>query len=414
MKRIESRQRHGCPAPSTASFLRGMPYAQVMTQMHYTPREMLERLVAFPTVSSRSNLDLIHFVEDYLHAHGIISTKVMSDCGEKANLYATIGPSAEGGVILSGHTDVVPIDDQDWQTDPFTLTEKEGLLFGRGTCDMKAFSAIALALVPDMSALKRPIHLALSYDEEVGCLGAPRLIDTLRATLPPVHAVIVGEPTSMRVVTGHKSIMHFDTRITGLEAHSSQQHRGVPAVMIAGRLIHWLGEKQRENAERADPSSEFEPPYSTLHCGMIKGGTALNITAKHCDFVTDIRTLPHEDPNTYFNDYVVFVRDIVEPSMQAISPEAHIDIEVHASVPGFESPADSDAVQLAKLLSGQNGTEVAPYAAESGQFQQAGFSVAMCGPGSIDQAHQPNEYISIEQLDQGTEFIRRLIQLQSN
>ena len=391
-----------------------MPYAQIMPQMHYTPREMLERLVAFPTVSSRSNLDLIHFVEDYLHAHGIISTKVMSDCGEKANLYATIGPNTEGGVILSGHTDVVPIDDQDWQTDPFTLTEKEGLLFGRGTCDMKAFSAIALALVPDMSALKRPIHLALSYDEEVGCLGAPRLIDTLRATLPPVHAVIVGEPTSMRVVTGHKSIMHFDTRITGLEAHSSQQHRGVPAVMIAGRLIHWLGEKQRENAERADPSSEFEPPYSTLHCGMIKGGTALNITAKHCDFVTDIRTLPHEDPYTYFNDYVVFVRDIVEPSMQAISPEAHIDIEVHASVPGFESPADSDAVQLAKLLSGQNGTEVAPYAAESGQFQQAGFSVAMCGPGSIDQAHQPNEYISIEQLDQGTEFIRRLIQLQSN
>mgnify|MGYP002828976277 FL=1 len=150
--------------------------------MHYTPREMLERLVAFPTVSSRSNLDLIHFVEDYLHAHGIISTKVMSDCGEKANLYATIGPSAEGGVILSGHTDVVPIDDQDWQTDPFMLTEKEGLLFGRGTCDMKAFSSIALALVPDMSALKRPIHLALSYDEEVGCLGAPHLIDTLRAT----------------------------------------------------------------------------------------------------------------------------------------------------------------------------------------------------------------------------------------
>ena len=201
----------------------------------------------------------------------------------------------------------------------------------------------------------------------------------------------------MRVVTGHKSIMHFETRITGLEAHSSQQHRGVPAVMIAGRLIHWLGEKQRENAENADPSSEFEPPYSTLHCGMIKGGTAVNITAKHCDFVTDIPNLAHEDPYTYFNDYVAFVRNVVEPSMQAISPEAHIDIKVHASVPGFESPADSDAVQLAKLLSGQNGTGC-PYAAESGH-QQAGFSVAMCGPGSIDQAHQPNEYISIEQLD---------------
>ncbi len=375
---------------------------------------MLEKLIAFPTVSRDSNLDLITFVEEYLAAYGVPFKRVSSDCGEKANLYATIGPMEPGGVVLSGHTDVVPIDDQDWHTDPFKLTEKDGLLYGRGTCDMKAFSAIALALVPEMSKLKRPIHLALSYDEEVGCLGAPRLIETIKNELPEVRAVFVGEPTSMQVVTGHKSILHFDTRITGLEAHSSQQHRGVPAVMVAGRLINWLGEKQRENAANADPESTFEPPYSTLHCGMIHGGTAVNITARHCDFVTDIRTLPHEDAMTYFKEYETFVRDVVEPEMQAVSPDTSIEIEIHANVPGFDSPEDSEAVQLAKQLSGQNTTVVAPYAAESGQFQKAGFSVAMCGPGSIDQAHQPDEYISIEQLEQGTEFTRRLIQLQSS
>ncbi|MEM7217799.1 MAG: acetylornithine deacetylase [Pseudomonadota bacterium] len=380
----------------------------------YTPREMLARLVAFPTVSRDSNLDLIEFVEDYLARHGVASHRVVSDCGGKANLYATIGPMVEGGVALSGHTDVVPIDDQDWHTDPFVLTEKDGLLYGRGTCDMKAFSAIALALVPQMGGLKRPIHLALSYDEEIGCLGAPRLIEAIRRELPPIRAVIVGEPTSMRVVTGHKGIFHFDTRVTGLEAHSSQQHRGVPAVMIAGRLINWLGERQRENAAAASSDCPFEPPYSTLHCGVVNGGTAHNITARHCQFVTDIRTLPGEDPNEYYADFQAFVREVVEPEMHAISPDTGVEIELNADVPGFDAGEDSDAVVLAKQLSGQNKVEVAPYAAESGQFQRAGFSVAMCGPGSIDQAHQPDEFISIAQLEAGTEFIRRLIQVQSS
>ncbi len=375
---------------------------------------MLETLVGFPTVSSVSNLDLINFVEDYLAGFGVASHRVESECGTKANLYATIGPMEPGGVVLSGHTDVVPVEDQDWHSDPFELTEKDGLLYGRGTCDMKAFSAIALALVPEMESLKRPIHLALSYDEEIGCLGAPKLIDTMKQMLPEIRAVIVGEPTSMRVVTGHKSILHFDTRVTGLEAHSSQQHRGVPAVMVAARLINWLGEKQRANAEAADPNSQFEPPYSTLHSGVIHGGTAHNITARHCSFVADIRTVPHEDPMTYFAEYEAFARDVVEPEMHAISTDTGIEIEVHANVPGFDSSEDSEAVRLAKQLSGQNTTEVAPYAAESGQFQQAGFSVAMCGPGSIDQAHQPDEYISIAQLEEGTEFIRRLIQVQSS
>ena len=390
----------------------------------YTPREMLAKLVAFPTVSSVSNLDLIDFVEDYLAAHGVASHRVPSDCGGKANLYATIGPMVDGGIALSGHTDVVPIDDQDWHTDPFVLTERDGLLYGRGTCDMKAFSAIALALVPEMRALKRPIHLALSYDEEIGCLGAPRLIETMRRELPEIRSVIVGEPTSMQVVTGHKGIFHFDTHVTGLEAHSSQQHRGVSAVMVAARLINWLGERQRENARSASADCPFEPPYTTLHCGVVQGGTAHNIMARHCRFVTDIRTIPGEDPTDYFAEYERFVRDVVEPEMHAVSPDTGVSLEVHANVPGFDAAgagagagasarAESEAVRIAKQLSGQNETVVAPYAAESGQFEQAGFAVAMCGPGSIDQAHQPDEFISIEQLEAGTAFMRRLIQLQS-
>ena len=379
----------------------------------YTPREMLEKLVAFPTVSTDSNLNLITFVEEYLAAYGVQSYRVASDCGGKTNLYATFGPMEAGGVVLSGHTDVVPVEGQDWHTDPFVLTEKDGKLYGRGTCDMKAFSAIALALVPEMGNMRRPIHLALSYDEEIGCLGAPRLIETMKKALPHIHAVIVGEPTSMRVVTGHKGIFHFDTHVTGLEAHSSQQHRGVPAVMVAGRLINWLGERQRANAQAANADCLFEPPYSTLHCGVVHGGTAHNITARHCSFVTDIRTLPGEDPGTYFAEYETYIREVVEPEMHAISPDTGIELEVHADVPGFDSPAEGEAVRLAKQLSGQNDTEVAPYAAESGQFQRAGFSVAMCGPGSIDQAHQPDEFISIEQLEAGTDFIRRLIEVQS-
>jgi acetylornithine deacetylase len=379
----------------------------------YTPREMLAKLVSFATVSSESNLELIDFVQSYLDSYGVKSERVVSDCGDKANLYATIGPEVAGGVVLSGHTDVVPVADQNWHSDPFTLTEKDGLLYGRGTCDMKAFSAIALALVPEMKNLKRPIHLALSYDEEIGCLGAPKMIDKIKEVLPPIRAVIVGEPTSMRVVSGHKSILHFDTHVTGIEAHSSQQHRGVSAVMVAGRLINWLGERQRKNAAAAAPEVEFVPPYTTLHCGVVNGGTAHNITARHCSFVTDIRALPTEDPQTYLNEYEAYIRDVVEPEMRAIHPDTGIEIDIHAHVPGFAESLDSEAILLAKQLSGQNDTEVAPYAAESGQFQQAGFAVAMCGPGSIDQAHQPDEFISIEQLEAGTEFTRRLVQVQS-
>ncbi|MDH3642212.1 MAG: acetylornithine deacetylase [Gammaproteobacteria bacterium] len=381
-----------------------------MTATTYSPRAMLEKLIGMPTVSRDSNLDLIEFVRSYLRDHGVASTLVASADGTKANLYATVGPDTAGGVVLSGHTDVVPVDGQDWHTDPFIVVEKDGKLFGRGTCDMKAFSAIGLALVPEMQGLKFPIHFALSYDEEIGCLGAPDLIRELTANVPKPRAVIVGEPTSMRVVTAHKSMFIFDTVVHGFEAHSSQQHRGVSAVMVGARLIEWLGKQQRKNAERADPASPFAPGYSTLHCGVVHGGTAQNITARECCFVTDIRTLPGESAMAYFRDYESFARGELEPAMQAVHPDTGIELRINAQVPGFHAAEDDEAVMLARQLTGQNETECVVYGAEAGQFQEAGHSVVMCGPGSIDQAHQPNEFISLGQLEAGTAFMRRLIE----
>ncbi len=370
---------------------------------------MLEALVGMPTVSRDSNLALIAFVRDYLAGHGVAAHLVESQCGTKANLYATIGPAVEDGVVLSGHTDVVPIDQQAWSSDPFCVVERDGRLYGRGTADMKAFIAIALALVPEMHRLQRPLHLALSYDEEVGCLGAPRLIEALVRNIPRPLAVIVGEPTSMRVVTAHKSMFIFETHVRGYEVHSSMQDQGVPAVMYAARLINWLAERQRDNRARACPDCPFAPAYSTLHCGLIQGGTAQNITARDCRFVTDIRTLPDENPMDYFRALERFARDVLEPEMRAVHPDTGIDFSIRAAVPGFFADEDDAAVQLVKGLTGQNVTEVVAYGAEAGQFHAAGLSVVVCGPGSIEQAHQPDEYISVEQLEAGTAFMRRLI-----
>lgn len=376
----------------------------------YTPLEMLERLVAFPTVSRDSNLELIDFVDDYLAGHGVAAVRTASPCGRKANLHASIGPPREGGVVLSGHTDVVPVDGQAWSSDPFVVTARDERLYGRGTADMKSFLAIALALVPEMAALTRPIHLALSYDEEVGCLGAPTLIQSLLSTVPRPAAVIVGEPTGMRVVTAHKSIFLFATHVRGFEVHSSLQDDGVSAIMFAGRMLAWLGERQRQNRLSALPSAAFAPGYTTVHCGRIEGGTASNITARDCYFLTDIRALPTERAEDHFRAFERFCREELEPEMQAVEPSCHIRFDVLADVPGFAAGATEPAVLLAQQLTGQNGTEAVSYAAEAGQFSAAGLSVVVCGPGEIAQAHQPDEYITAEQFAAGIEFQRRLIE----
>lgn len=378
--------------------------------MTLTPKDMLAKLVSFNTESQRSNLELIHFCRDYLAGLGVDSRIVPSPDGQKANLYATIGPQAAGGIVLSGHTDVVPVAGQDWSSDPWTLTERDGRLYGRGACDMKGFDAIALALVPEMlkAPLKRPVHIALSYDEEVGCQGVRVMIkDMVQAGFAP-SAVIVGEPSMMQVVTGHKGGMRMRTTVRGHAVHSSRVHAGVPAVMIAAELIHWHNEVMAENKARTPADTGFEPPYTTLHVGVVQGGTAVNITAEHCSFTHEVRCIPGESDEAYEQRYRAKLAE-VEARMQAIAPETGIDFEVTSYTPAMGPEQGSAAETLCRRLTGDNGSHVVSYGTEGGLFQRAGWSTVVCGPGDIAQAHQPDEFLSVDQLEKGTQFIRGVI-----
>jgi acetylornithine deacetylase len=376
-----------------------------------SPVEMLERLVAFPSISSESNLDIIGFCRDWLALHGVESTIVPSPDGLKANLFATIGPKIEGGIVLSGHTDVVPVAGQDWSTDPFTLTRKGDRLYGRGACDMKGFNALVLAAVPDMlsARLARPIHIALSYDEEVACRGAPYMVRAMKDAIPTPAAVIVGEPTRFSVVTGHKASIQMITRVKGHAVHSSRMDIGVSATLQAARLIAWLDDVTRENAARATADTGYLPPYSTLHCGMMAGGNAANTVAGSAWFFTDIRTIPEDDVWDLYRRYETHIRDVVEPAMKAVVPETGIEIEIVSEIPALVPENDGAAERLVRRLTGDNGTHVVSYGTEAGLFQGNGWSTVVCGPGDIDQAHQPDEYIEIAQLTQGEAFIAQII-----
>jgi len=380
--------------------------------MELTARELLEKLVSFPTVSDQSNLELVNWVAEYLKSWGVESHLVYDDTGDKADLYALVGPSVDGGVVLSGHTDVVPVEGQEWSADPFSVVERDGRLFGRGTCDMKGFDALALWAVQAAvrRELKRPLIIALSYDEEVGCLGAPRMIDAMRQTLPAAEAVIVGEPSMMKVVTGHKGSVGFKTHVRGFEVHSSLVHTGVSAVMTAARLVEWLRQRLEENiAATPNPDDAlFEPPFTTLHVGVIHGGTASNITARDCEFLTDIRCPPSQDPQDWLAKFRQEVAR-VEAEIRAIRPEAAITITPRMSNPALRPERNGAAERLARMLTGDNGRHVVSYGTEAGQFQERGHSVVVCGPGDIAQAHQPDEFISIEQFQAGQRFMERLV-----
>ena len=377
----------------------------------YTAIEMIEKLVSFDTVSRHSNMALIDFVRDYLRGHGVDSQLVPNHDGSKANLYATVGPNVAGGVVLSGHTDVVPVDGQPWDTDPFRIVEKGGRLYGRGTCDMKSFIAIALAKVPEMLAkgIAAPVHFAFSYDEEVGCAGAPAMIREMADKLPRPRAVIVGEPTNMEIVNAHKGVNGFKTTVIGHEAHSSQVHRGVSAVMNAAKLINFLDGMMQENRDKADPSNGFEPPFSTLHVGMVNGGTALNIISRKCEFVWDVRNIPADDPFAFVERFEAYARDELLPAMREIDPDCAIVTENTSTAPAMRPEDNGAAEELCKHLTGRNSTSVVPYATEAGQFQEVGYSTIVCGPGSIDQAHQPNEFIEVSQVHECEAFIGKLI-----
>lgn len=372
--------------------------------------EILERLVGFDTTSHLSNLALVEWVEGYLAEHGVASHRIASDDGAKANLLATVGPAVEGGVVLSGHTDVVPVDGQPWTTDPFVLTERDSRLYGRGSSDMKSFIALALAAVPELKAapLTRPAHLAFSYDEEIGCLGAPRLIEAL-AGLPKPAAVIVGEPTSMEAVVGHKGIASFRVTVTGHEAHSSLTHLGVSANMAAVKLMAALSDLAEQLAG-SNPWSPYLPKGASLTIGLINGGTAVNILARQCTFSFDVRCPPGMDPMTRLADFFALL-ERTDAELKARSPGAGVTIEVLGNVPAFAAGTDGEAERLVRRLTGDNGPgQVVSYAAEAGQFRNAGFSVVLCGPGSIDQAHQPDEYIELAQIERGAAFMERLVE----
>jgi acetylornithine deacetylase len=371
---------------------------------------MIARLVAFDTTSRNSNLPLLTFVAEYLDAWGITPHLIHNEDFTKANLYATIGPETEGGIVLSGHTDVVPVDGQPWSTDPWETVERDGRLYGRGTSDMKTFVALCLAAVPDFIAAKpkRPIHLAFSHDEEVGCIGVRALIAQLGTRFAKPALCIVGEPTDMKVVNAHKGIRSFRTEVTGREAHSSQTDKGVNAVMIAAELIMKLKSLADEMIARGDPTGRFDPPYTTCQSSTIEGGTALNILARQCRFQWEYRFIPDTDEFEIFNRFQDHVASDVLPRIRRIAPEADIQTTIRSRVPPLKPETDSAAETLAKRLAGQNGTEAVSYGTEAGLFQEVGIPTVICGPGSIQQAHKPDEWIALDQISAGEAFMKRL------
>ncbi len=372
-------------------------------------RSQLATLVGFDTTSSRSNLDLIAYIEERLTRVGARTWRTPNAAGDKTNLVGVIGPEAPGAIVLSGHTDVVPVDGQPWTSDPWTLTERDGRLHGRGACDMKGFIACALAQAEDFAAadLARPVVYALSYDEEVGCLGAPAMIETLTRQMPPIACAIVGEPTQMKVVSAHKGIRSFRVTVTGREAHSSQTGQGVSAVMAAARLMNTLLDQADALRDAARPDSPFDPAHATLTIGMVNGGTASNILARECQFVWELRATPDIDPDEVEGRFRA-TANALQDAMRACAPECAVTVERMSNVPGLKPEPGGAAETLARRLTGDNAPRAVAYAAEAGQFQEGGVSTVICGPGSITQAHQADEFISIDQLAKGAAFMDAL------
>lgn len=377
-----------------------------------SPYEIMERLVAFPTVSRDTNLPLVDWVEDYLNSHGITAHRFYNEDKDKAAIFAHVGPESEGGIVLSGHTDVVPVDGQPWAADPFTVVERDGKYYGRGCCDMKGFDALAIwALVEaHYKGVTRPLQLALSYDEEVGCTGAPPMIERMLETLPRASAVIVGEPSMMKAVTAHKGGRAFWVHMHGFEVHSSIMHTGVNAIMYGAKLIDWANRVNADNMARdpSDVAALFEPPWTTAHVGQISGGTAHNITAKDCEFGLDFRVLPDEDPEMWRELFLAKVAE-VEAEMQAVVPETRIEIGEKFGLPGLAPEIRGEAEALVRSITGDNENHVVSYGTEAGHFQTAGYSAVVCGPGDIAQAHQPDEFITVAQFNAGHDFMKRLL-----
>lgn len=373
-------------------------------------RELLARLVAFPTVSRDSNLELIGFIRSYLQGLGIACELDYNAERTKANLYARFGPDCEGGVLLSGHTDVVPVDGQNWTLPPFELSERDGRLYGRGSADMKGFIACVLAAVPNWLAgpLRVPVHLAFSYDEEVGCLGVRSLLEKIGQRPNPPALCIIGEPTELKPVLGHKGKLAMRCRVHGAACHSAYAPQGVNAIEYAARLINRLGEiGQRLSAvERHDP--RFDPPFSTVQTGLIQGGRALNIVPAECQFDFEVRALPSDDPQQVAEELRAYAEHELLPEMRQRSSASAIELEPLSAYPGLATDPHSAAAELLALLSGSREFGTVAFGTEGGLFDQAGIPAVICGPGSMDQGHKPDEFVSVQQLDACDAMLRRL------
>ena len=376
--------------------------------------DILSKLVSFPVLGGESNLSIIHWIKEYIESYDIEVQLVPNTEGNKASLHCRIGPAVDEGVILSGHTDVVPVKGQKWDTDPFVLTDKgDGKLYGRGSCDMKGFIACCLAVLPQMANadLKKPIYFAFSYDEEIGCLAGPELARAINDFYKekPKYAII-GEPSLMEPIVGQKGIYILETYVTGSEGHSSRIKQEVSAIHESMRLILWLENKMNQLIESKQFDDRFHPPHSTIHIGLVNGGIAPNIIADKAHFYWDLRTIPMDDVNTIIAEFEAYCKERVG-ELQKVFPDFSIKtIENHPAVPHLDTKDDADVVHLVKKICGRSELNTVAYASEAGQFADEGFQSIICGPGSIAQAHRANEFIAKEQLDKGVEMIDKLIE----
>jgi len=375
--------------------------------------DLIRTLIAFDTTSRGSNLALIDWVRDYLAGHGIDSQLTFDDDRRKANLFATLpardGEASRGGIVLSGHTDVVPVDGQPWSTPPFEATIIGDRLYGRGSADMKSFSAIALAFVPEFlrRGLQRPLHFSLSYDEEVGCVGVRRLIADIGARGIRPAGCIVGEPTGMHLVVAHKGKKSYRCRVRGHEAHSSLTPRGVNAVQVACEIVTFLTHMARRFRDRGTFDAAYDVPYTTVHTGVIRGGTALNIVPRDCSFDFEFRHLPFDDPDVLLTEVKRFAATLL-PDMHAVNPATYIEFDQLSSMPGFDTHGGSDIAELGGRCSGTHDSRKVSFGTEASLFHNADVSTVICGPGHIEQAHQPDEWVSLAQLAQCEAFMSRL------
>ena len=373
-------------------------------------REILTRLMAFDTTSRDSNLPLIEWVEDFLRPLGAELVRAPSEDGRKSNLWARFGPDLPGGIVLSGHTDVVPVDGQPWSTSPWELSERDGKWYGRGSCDMKGFIALALAHAETLSKmqLNKAVHFAFSYDEEVGCAGVEPMIAKIAASGSAPSIVWVGEPTLWGVLSAHKGIRDYEVKITGKAAHSSDPRLGASAIHEAIDLLAVLRKIAREQEANAPSQSDFDPSWTTITVGEIGGGTAANILARECRFVFDVRTVPGTNADALLAPFFAEV-ERVHAKLASRGPECGVTVELRANAPPLQVDRDSTAEQFIRALTGDNTLRVAAFATEAGQFQRAGFPAVICGPGSIDQAHQPDEFVAVSEMEKGLQIFSRFL-----